>query len=203
MDPSILAPRILAVLSSMVFLVPGPSARSEEPSADTMIIDDFQDPSGQAAAGGQWRIFTDQVMGGVSVARGAIEVLDDERCLRLVGEVSLENNGGFVQAALDLGSGSRALDARPYLGLRIRARGQSGAYYIHLRTDDCRLPWQYYAAKLTITTEWTDLEIPFSRFEPAALSTQIDVSSLRRIGIVAAKEEFSADVAVSRIELYR
>lgn len=167
------------------------------------LIDDFGRDDGVSSLATVWQRFTDQVMGGLSRADSAIEVLDGRRCLRLSGEVSLANNGGFIQVALPLAERGGALDARGWTGLRLIARGAADGYYVHLRTADCRLPWQYYGAELRCGPGWTEIEIPFADFRPESLGTALDVSRLQRLGIVAGKKAFAADVAVARIELYR
>jgi hypothetical protein len=68
-----------------------------------LLLDDFSRPDGRSALGTAWRAFTDQVMGGVSTQSVGRETVEGERALRLRGEVRLDNNGGFVQVALDLG----------------------------------------------------------------------------------------------------
>ena len=72
-----------------------------------MLIDDFNDPGGLSRLGTPWRSVTDQVMGGVSTARIAFEEIQGRLCLCLSGDVSLDNNGGFIQASLDLASEHR------------------------------------------------------------------------------------------------
>ncbi len=49
------------------------------------------------------------------MARLETDLLDGKPCLRLRGDVRLENNGGFVQVALDLGQAG-ALDLSGYVG---------------------------------------------------------------------------------------
>ncbi len=51
---------------------------------------------------GQWYFFSDAVMGGVS--RGAVVLREvcGRKAVEMQGTVSLENNGGFIQIALDL-----------------------------------------------------------------------------------------------------
>ncbi len=79
---------------------PGP------PPAAALVIDDFQDLTGQSRLGSHWRVVTDQVMGGVSTAEmdlGFSDSATGRRALCLRGTVSTANNGGFVQVNLDLG----------------------------------------------------------------------------------------------------
>ena len=69
---------------------------------EAMVLDDRSSGDDRAQNGARWRLYTDGVMGGISQANIAFDVVDGRRCLRLSGDVSLENNGGFVQVALDL-----------------------------------------------------------------------------------------------------
>lgn len=166
-----------------------------------LLIDDFS-RDGVSALGTSWQTFTDRVMGGVSDGQAAFETLDGKRCLRLRGRVSLENQGGFVQTALSLAEGGGAFDGSAFKGIRLWARGNGHRYYIHLRTDDTRLPWQYYAAGFDAGPDWVSVDIPFSAFGPENLRPVLDTRKLRRLAIVAAKQAFAADVAVAKIELY-
>lgn len=165
------------------------------------LIDDFS-RDGRSSLGTSWQTFTDRVMGGVSEGQAAFETLAGKRCIRLRGRVSLENQGGFIQTALSLAEGGGAFDGSAFKGIRLWARGNGHRYYIHLRTDDTRLPWQYYAAGFDAGPDWVSVDIPFSAFGPENLRPVLDTIKLRRLAIVAAKQAFAADVAVARIELY-
>ena len=146
-----------------------------------MLLDDFSRPDGRSALGTAWRAFTDQVMGGVSTQSVGRETVEGEPALRLRGEVRLDNNGGFVQVALDLG-GPR--DASAFEGLRLRVRGNGERYAVHLRSRDTRLPWQYYEAAFTAGPQWSEVELPFDDFAPQALRTPLDRRALLSVGIV-------------------
>jgi hypothetical protein len=169
---------------------------------ETFLIDDFSRED-VSALGTRWQAFTDRVMGGLSNGRASFETIEGKRCLRLRGEVSLENQGGFIQAALPLAEEDGAFDASGYRGVRLWARGNGTAYYVHLRTDDSRRPWQYYAAAFEAGPDWKAVDLPFAAFTPENLDRALDARRLRRLAVVAAKKAFSADVAVARIEFYR
>lgn len=111
-----------------------------------MLIDDFTRTDGRSALGTEWQAFTDQVMGGVSRGSASRDTLAQHPCLRLRGEVSLENDGGLIQVALSVRRQDRALDPGAFSGIRLSATGNGETYYIHLRAVDTRLPWQYYQA---------------------------------------------------------
>ncbi|KAL7524024.1 hypothetical protein ACHAXR_000409 [Thalassiosira sp. AJA248-18] len=73
------------------------------PCTTSGIIDDMSDPFPFTSSGSQWNGITDRVMGGISngsLCRESIGGKDNANVLR--GNVSLENNGGFIQMATDL-----------------------------------------------------------------------------------------------------
>jgi len=171
-----------------------------------LLIDDFASGDGISRLGTSWRCFTDQVMGGRSRAEHSFTTIAEHHCLLLRGEISLANNGGFIQVALPLDSSersSRSFDASDYDGIRLWVRGKGDGYYVHLRNEDTRLPWQYYQAPLECRDQWQLVTISFQDFRPQTLDAELDVSRLTRIAIVAAKQEFSAEIAVSQLKFYR
>lgn len=171
--------------------------------SESLLIDDFSGSSGISSFGTEWRMFTDQVMGGLSTGEWDYDTIDGRRCVHLQGDVSLENNGGFVQVALPLMKEGQPFDASAYQGVRLWARGNGEAYHIHLRSSDTRRPWQYYGAKFIAESSWRMYDLPFSDFEPENMRTELKPDQLVRIAIVAIKKEFRADIAVARLEFYR
>jgi hypothetical protein len=97
-----------------------------------LIIDDRRSGNHSASGGGNWRLVTDSVMGGISAGRLTAEEIDGRPCLRLQGEVSTKNSGGFIQAALELETG-QLRDASGYDGVVIDVRGNGESYNLHLR----------------------------------------------------------------------
>jgi hypothetical protein len=188
------------VVSSLFGSMAGADETDQE---RTLLIDDFSRDDGRSALGSEWRAFTDQVMGGVSRGRAARDTLDRRPCVRLRGEVSLANNGGFIQVALPLAPPSESIDASAYSGVRLSVRGNGETYYVHLRSGDTRFPWQYYQASFPTSEAWTDIDIPFTAFAPENLRAPLDRGRLARLGIVAARKAMNADVAVARVAFYR
>jgi hypothetical protein len=172
-------------------------------SPGTYLIDDFSRSDGISSLGTKWRMFTDRVMGGLSSASSGFEVIEGRRCLRLQGSVSLENDGGFVQVALPLGQNDGFFDAGDFNGIRLRVRGNGENYHVHLRTDQSLRPWQYFGAEFPTSGVWEEVEIPFQKFKPENFTGKLSTKKLRRIGIVAIKKEFQADIAISRLEFYK
>ncbi|WP_227446732.1 CIA30 family protein [Cognatishimia sp. F0-27] len=153
-----------------------------------MMIADFTDPS----AASDWRFFTDQVMGGVSTGQAIVA----NRALRLAGAVSTENNGGFIQARLGDVSLPTETEA-----LVIRVRGDGQRYFIHLRTTRTQMPWHYYQAAFTATTEWQEIRLPLAGFEPSGrmLPASPDAQDVQSVALVAYGRDHEADVELQWI----
>ena len=168
-----------------------------------MLIDDFTDDGLVSKLGTRWRGVSDQVMGGISEATVSHGVIDRRPSLRMTGDVRLENDGGFIQAALDLAPSGETIDASAFTGVRIFVRGNGEKYSIHLRTPDNIRPWQSYRAHFTAGSDWETINLPFATFVPYRLETLLDTTRLRRIGLVAIGRAFYADLVVSELGFYR
>jgi hypothetical protein len=169
---------------------------------DPLLLDDF---SGQRSSlGTRWEGFTDQVMGGVSEMNARIESEGDNNFLHLSGNVSLENNGGFIQVRLRLNEKKQPFDASEYAGVALRVRGKDRGYYVHLRTTRTVFPWSYYAQEIPVREEWSTVNLPFSEFEAENLrSNSLNTGKLVSVAIVAAKKAFFADLNVDAVYLYK
>jgi hypothetical protein len=168
-----------------------------------MLIDDFADPSLTSKLGTTWKGVSDQVMGGVSEVAIRHETGDGENCLRLTGDVRLVNNGGFVQAALNLAPGGADLDASSFTGLRLTAKGNAQQYSLHLRTPDNIRPWQSYRVHFVAQQQTQTFNFPFTDFEPYRIDLPLDITRLRRLGAVAIGRQFQADLFICRLEFYK
>ncbi len=168
-----------------------------------MLIDDIGRDDLISALGTNWQCISDRVMGGVSEATLRHEVHAGKHCLHLTGDVQLENNGGFVQMALELDPGGGYLDARTFTGVGLTVSGNNERYAVHLRTADAVRPWQSYRAPFEASGEWHVVRLPFTRFVPHRLEAPLDLSRLRRLGVVAIGRAFHADLRLAAIELYR
>lgn len=147
----------------------------------------------------EWRFFTDQVMGGVST--GGVRLLTEEGVafLRMTGEVSTKNRGGFIQIRHDLPRPPEAAQ-----GLRLVARGNDQRYFIHLRTTGTLLPWQYYQAGFDVTGTWAEHLLPFAAFEPSAamLARQPRAERLTSVALVAYGRDHAARVDLQGVAFY-
>ena len=168
-----------------------------------MLIDNFTSNRLVSQLGTRWRAVSDQVMGGISRAVVVHEVIDERPCMRVSGDVLLENNGGFIQAALDLHPGNGTVDVSGYTGVRMEVWGNGEEYAVHLRTPANVRSWQSYRSRFIAEPEWRTVDLPFEDFVPHRLEAPLDTSELRRIGLVAIGRAFYADFAVSEIGFYR
>ncbi|MDH3411650.1 MAG: CIA30 family protein [Gammaproteobacteria bacterium] len=167
-----------------------------------MLIDGFRRDDLVSALGTAWRGVSDRVMGGISQETLRVEEHDGRRCLRLSGHVRLENNGGFIQIALDLSPEGANLDASSFTGLRLLVYGNGERYSVHLRTADIVRPWQSYRAHFEAPPEWREIRLPFADFKPYRLEAPLDLTRLRRIGVVAIGRAFFADLRLGEIGFY-
>lgn len=170
---------------------------------ETMVIlDDRSSGNYSSAADADWRLVTDGVMGGVSDGQLTVEQINDRPCLRLRGMVRTENNGGFIQAALDLET-QQARDAGAYDGVVVDVYGNGESYNLHLRQDGLWLPWQAFRTSFSALPEWQTLYLPFAEFQPHATGARLKPDRLKRIGLVAIGRAFAADICLGRIGYYR
>jgi len=168
-----------------------------------MLIDDFSEPGFVSRLGTQWRVVSDRVMGGVSQGALAHDAVDGKPCLRLTGDVRLDNNGGFIQAALDLAPPGQSLDTSGYSGIRLVVRGNAQQYSLHLRTPDAVRPWQSYRVQFNAGPAWETIDLPFDSFVPYRLDAALNTKKLTRMGLVAIGRAFSADLMIANVSFYR
>ena len=167
-----------------------------------MLIDDFSSQDLTSKLGTKWYGISDSVMGGVSKANVTCSLIGKCPSLILYGDVLLENNGGFIQAALNLAMAEGVLDASAFSGIRLVVRGNSEQYSIHLRTPDNIRSWQSYRSQFIATTNWKTIDLPFSIFTPHRHDIPLNIQRLRRIGIVAIGRAFYADLAVAKVSFF-
>jgi hypothetical protein len=141
-------------------------------------------------------------MGGVSQGELSVDRIEDRPCLRMRGDVSLQNNGGFIQIALDLPD-AILREVPAYTGLVLEVYGNGEDYNVHLRTNDIWLPWQSYRSTFGAAQQWQRVLLPFDRFEPYRINSKLDISRLQRIGLVAIGREFRADLCLGKLGLYK
>lgn len=169
--------------------------------AKDFIIDDRLSGNLSSNLGTKWRLVTDQVMGGVSNGDLTMDNYKNRRCLRMRGHVSTDNNGGFVQIALDLTTGE-PFDAATYGGVELSVSGNNERYNVHFRTADLSLPWQSYRYSFVAEPEWQIIRIPFADIAPHRTTAEFRQDRLKRIGLVAIGRDFKADLCVESVKFY-
>jgi len=169
--------------------------------AKDLIIDDRASGNISSNLGTKWRLVTDQVMGGVSKGDLTQDSYKGRNCLRMRGDVSTDNNGGFVQMALDL-TKDKPFDASAYAGVELSVSGNDEHYNVHFRTTDLWLPWQSYRFSFKATPEWQTIRIPFESIEAYRTTTKFHKDKLKRIGLVGIGRAFKADLCVGLIKFY-
>lgn len=147
-----------------------------------------------------WAYFSDQVMGGVSEGRASFALDNGKPVLRLSGTVSTANRGGFIQARTTLDT---ALPVTAQ-GVILQVRGNNQPYFVHLRTDRTRLPWQFYQATFDATPDWTEIRLPFDSFKPygGLLRHTFPPQSVRSLAIAAFGRDHTADLSVRAVGFY-
>ena len=151
--------------------------------------------------GQEWNFVTDGVMGGVSEGNVKLDIIEKTECHRMTGNVSTENNGGFIQIRTAL---NPKININDYEGIFALVYGNNKKYSFHIRTGTTLAPWQYYSYKFLSTNKWTEIKAPFSEFkksnfyQPKNLLNQ----KMKSIGLVAGFEDFKADICLAKIGLY-
>ena len=63
--------------------------------------------------------------------------------------------------------------------------------------------WDRHRARFVAGEGWREVRLPFAAFEPHRLDAPLDLTRVRRLGIVAIGRAFTADVTVAALALYR
>lgn len=95
------------------------------------------------------------------------------------------------------------VDARPWAGIEIDVFGNGERYNLHLRTADVVHPGSPTAPNSSRRASGGPSGLPFATFEAHRVDAPIDLARLRRVGVVAIGRAFTADVAISRLRVYR
>lgn len=168
--------------------------------ANILELDKLKKP-GITTQGEKWSFFTDGVMGGLSEGSAKVSKVDDIQCYQMTGNVTTENNGGFIQIRTLL---NPLIKANKFSGIYIKIYGNNKNYALHLRTKLTLAPWQYYSYSFIAKKKWLEIKAPFKNFkksnfyQPKKLTNQ----NIKSIGLVAAFDNFYADVCLAEIGFY-
>ncbi len=185
------------ILILLIFLFGNNNISAQE---NKMILDNLSSP-GITTQKQNWAFFTDGVMGGLSEGKAVISNVEGQDCYHMTGNVTTENNGGFIQIRNQL---KPPISTKEYEGIYLKVLGNKENYSIHLRTALTMAPWQYYKFSFKTKDQWNEIKAPFREFEksnayqPSSLLGQ----KIKSIGLVAGFKDFKADICLSEIGFY-
>jgi len=171
-----------------------------EVRSEMLILDRLENP-GQTTQGQRWSFFTDGVMGGVSEGSVKLDKINNIFCYRMIGNVTTENNGGFIQIRSLLKPNINGSD---FEGIYFKVFGNNKKYFIHLRTQYTVAPWQYYSFGFEANEEWLEIKVPLEEFKKSNFyqPKSIKKQKIQTIGLVAAFDDFDADICLAEIGFY-
>ena len=148
-----------------------------------------------------WKFFTDGVMGGLSQGTVKKDNIKGIQCIRMSGDVTTENNGGFIQIRLDLDPKN---EINKYEGLYIKIYGNNRKYYLHIRTGLTLAPWQYYSHSFIANNQWNTVKTPLKDFKKSNFyqPKRFDNQKIKTIGLVAGFDNYEADICLAEIGSY-
>ena len=125
-----------------------------------------------------WQLVSDVVMGGIS--KGQLDH-DDTGIAVFHGDLSLENDGGFVTASLEV----PPLDLAPCTGLRVQARGDGRRYRLTLRGEGMSDGVRYQFPFETRGGDWGLYDMPLAEFVAMYRGRPVDEQPLERIRLTS------------------
>ena len=145
----------------------------------------------------EWTLITDKVMGGISTGEYNYIKIDNNDVIKITGNVSTKNNGGFIQIRRNLDS----INLTNAKNIEVLAKGNNEKYFIHLRTSFTILPWQYYQYSFTVKEDFINFILPIKNFKKSGLllPNEINPKNIKSIGIVAFGKDYKAELAVKEI----
>ena len=148
-----------------------------------------------------WKMITDQVMGGISQGQFNYQKIGDDNAIILTGSVSIKNNGGFIQIRRNLDD----VNLNNVKKVTIIAKGNDEKYFIHLRTAFTVLPWQYYQSSFVVENNFKSFVLPLNNFKRSGylLPTRINPNNIKSIGIVAFGKDYNAELIVKEISFVK
>ena len=142
-----------------------------------------------------WRGITDQVMGGVS----DLTIKHKDGVFFMKGNVSTENNGGFVRLSnrIDLNSNN-------FQGIRFKAKGNNETYEIHVTLKGLKVPpWSYFSKSFDVTNEWQEFEIFFQDLKRSSgfSAASMKAKNISDLSIAGYGRDFEVDLEIKDINL--
>lgn len=170
--------------------------------SDSFVIDDRSTKNFVSTFGSIWKLVTDEVMGGISFGELSLQNIEGIECLCMSGNVSTDNNGGFIQMTLDLMQ-KKPFDASQFDGIEVLIMGNNERYNIHLKTTELIQPWQSYRFTFLTNSKWQKLRIPFSDLIYHRTDIKFRRDKIRRLSFAATGRNFDAKLILASIKFYR
>ena len=159
--------------------------------AETMFKDNFQEPN-------QWNYVADTVMGGISTGSVEFKTIEGKAVAVLTGNVTTENNGGFIQIRMSLDK----IKLDKAKSIKLIAKGNNQKYFVHLRTTGTLLPWQYYQAEFIVEENFKEFILPIEDFKKSGslMLKKVNPKKITSIGLVAYGRDHEAELTIKEIE---
>ena len=171
-------------------------------NSKAIAVEDLSFPF-NADSGRYWQYVSDRVMGGVSDGKVILEQDGEMYYVRLTGNVSTRNNGGFIQLRSGISFANSEKDGKNLQGVRLNVRGNGETYDIHIITNDMAYYGDFYSATFQADSDWKMIDLPFNTFERKRYNaSKLDAKNIRSLAIAAYGRNFTSDVSVSTIEFY-
>lgn len=149
----------------------------------------------------RWRIFNDDVMGGLSSSKAIVE---DNKII-FSGTVSLENNGGFAS----LRSPAKDYNFEEFSGIEIKIKGDGKRYSISMKETTYFSGYFYTSTFETKKDEWVTIKLPFNQFRPyyfgkeTSSNKNIPLNKIKEISLlIGDKQDGGFITKVDYIKLY-
>ena len=115
------------------------------------------------------------------------------------GNVSTDNNGGFVRLSNRL-----AINSNEFKGIKFKAKGNNENYEIHVTLKGLKIPpWSYFSQGFDVIDQWQEYEIFFSNLERSSgfSAASMKAKNIRDISIAGFGRDFVVDLEIKEISL--
>ena len=142
-----------------------------------------------------WYGVTDRVMGGKSNLQ--VEFVKETFILR--GNVTTQNNGGFVRLVQDIKLNDDALS-----GISFLAKGNDEVYEIHATLKGMKVPpWSYMSHSFQVTEEWKRYEIYFKELKSSGYSARkMKPKNIKNIAFAGYGKDFNVNLMIKDISVF-
>lgn len=145
----------------------------------------------------QWNLISDQVMGGLSQG----QMQSSNEWVNMQGEVSLANNGGFLQLQTLI---PKNINAGEYQGISVEICSQQPCQLqLLIKSSQLWMPWQSYRAQINATPDWQSFYVPFTDFAPYKTRTSLNPKRITKFAVLAGGSAMDVNVSIKQLGLYR